>query len=85
MHLMEQKLNGFVVNITIENIVQKNILKSRDIKSIHVSPPTYMGGSWIVKSPHSGHAYEVSRLFFKYACCSCPWDFREIFVYINVQ
>ncbi len=43
MHLMKPKFNGFVVNKTIENIVQKNILKSRDIRSIHMSAPTFPG------------------------------------------
>ena len=79
MHLMERKFNGFVVNKTIENIVQKSIFKSRDITSIHMSAPTFPGGSWIVKSLDSGHAYEVSRPFFKYACCSCPWGLRGNF------
>ena len=76
---MKRKFNGFVVNKTIKNIVQKNILKSRNIEYIHMSPPTYPGESWIIKSLDSGHAYEIFRPCLKYACCSCPWGLREFF------
>ena len=72
MHLMDKKMNDFVMNKTIENFVQKNILKSKDIKSIPMIPPTYAGGSWIVKSLDADHSYEVHRPYLKYACCSCP-------------
>ena len=72
LHAFHEKKNDFDVNKTIENIVQKNTLKSRDIKSIHMSPPTYSGGSSIVKCIDSGHSYEDSCPYLKYACCSCP-------------
>ena len=36
-YLMEKKFDGFVVNKIIENLVQKHILKLRDIKSIHMN------------------------------------------------
>jgi hypothetical protein len=79
MHLMEKKFNGFVVNKTIENIVQKSILKSRDIKSIHMVPSIYAGGSWRVKSLDADHSYEVYRPYLKYVFCSCPWGLRRNF------
>ena len=65
MHLMERKFNDFVVNKTIENIVQKNILKSKDSKSIHMNPATYAGGSRIVKSLNADHSYKISRFIFE--------------------
>ena len=49
-YLMERKFNGFVVNKSIEDILRKNILKSRDIMSTYTVPPTYLDGSWKVKS-----------------------------------
>ena len=76
---MERKLNDFVVNKIIENIVQKNILKSMDIKSIHMVPPTYAGKSWIVEFLDTHHLYEVSRQYLKYVCCSCSWRLRKNF------
>ena len=79
MHLMERKFNDFVVNKTIENIVQKNILKSKDIKSIHMNPATYTGGSRIVKSLDADHSYKISRPYLKYACCSCPYGLWKNF------
>ena len=59
-------------------MVQKNIFKSRDIKSIHMIPPTYAGGSWIVNYLNVDHLYEVSCPL-KYVRCSCPWGLHEIF------
>ena len=79
MHLIERKLHDFVVNKIIENIVQKNILKSRDIKSIHMLPPTHAGGSWIVKYLDADYSYKVSRPYLKYVCCSCPWGLQGNF------
>ena len=84
-YLMERKFNDFVVNKTIENIVQKNILKSRDIKSIHMVPPTYAGKSWIVEFLDTHHLYEVSRQCLKYVCCSCSWRLRKNFRNTNVR
>ena len=80
----KKKFNGFDVNKIIENIVQKNTLKSRDIKPIHMSPPTYSGGSSIVKCLDTGHSYKKSCPYLKYACYSCPYDFGKIFVNTNV-
>ena len=79
MHLMKRKFNDFVVNKIIENIVQKNILKSKDIKFIHMNLPTYAGGSRIVKYFDADHSYKISRPYLKYACCSCPYGLRENF------
>ena len=79
MYTRFQPLHAFDVNKTIENFVQKSILKSRDIKSIHMIPPTYAGESWIVKSLDADHSYEVHRPYLKYACCSCPWGLRGNF------
>ena len=79
MHLIKNKFNGFVVNKTIENIVQKNILKSNDIKSIHIVPPTYAEGGWIVKYFDTYHSYKVSCPYLRYSCCSCPSGLRGNF------
>jgi hypothetical protein len=81
---MERKFNDFVVNKSVEDIFRKNILKSRDILSTHTIPPTYPGGSWKVKSLYTNFSYEVDRPYSKFACCSCPWDYAETFVSINV-
>ena len=80
LHTFDGKnLNGFVLHKTIENIVQKNILKLKNIKSIYMVPPTYAGGSWIVKSLDADHSYEVTSPYFKYVCCSCLWGLRGNF------
>ena len=78
MHLMDKKMNGFVVIKSLKTSYKKN-LKSRDIKSIHMIPPTYAGGSWIVKYLDADHSYEVPRPYLKYACCSYPWGLRGNF------
>ena len=74
-----KKFNDFVVNKTIENIVQKNILKSKNIKSIHMNLGIYAGGSRIVKSLDADHSYKISRPYLKYACCSYPYGLRKNF------
>ena len=77
MYMQSRKLNGFVLNKSVESIVKNGIARARMIPVEDIDHPTEVGGVWKVKSQTTPDQwYDVSEPHSIYAGCSCEWSIR---------
>ena len=77
MYMQSRKLNGFVLNKSIETTVKNGIARAKMIPVEDIDHPTEVGGVWKVKLQTTpGWWYDVSEPHSIYAGCSCKWSIR---------
>ena len=78
MYMQSRKLNGFVLNKSVETIVKNGIARAKMILVKDIDHPTEIGGVWKVKSQTTqSWWYDVSEPHTIYAACSCEWSICE--------
>ena len=72
MYMQSRKLNGFVLNKSVETTVKNGIARAKMIPVEDIDHPTEVGGVWKVKSQTTpSWWYDVSKSNSIYAGCSC--------------
>ena len=77
-YMHSRKLNGFVLNKSMESTMKNDIVRVRMISVEDIDHLTEVGGVWKVKSQTIlGRWYDVSKPHSIYAACSCEWSIRR--------
>ena len=75
--MQSRKLNGFILNKSVESTVKNGIARARMISVEDIDHPIEVGGEWKVKSQTTlGWWYDVSEPHSIYTACSCEWSIR---------
>ena len=73
--MQSRKLNGFVLNKSMETIVKNGIAQAKMIPMEDIDHPTEVGGVWKVKLQTTpGQWYDVSKPHRIYVAYSCEWS-----------